>query len=146
LEVGAGIEAVCTDLALRLGALVKFNRFEASLWLPEQKRLQVMFELGTAAKGREVSSLLNRADTPRDFGSWATEWSSEAVVPRVAVSIGCVASGAYIDRDETVLARCASMVAAALGMSRTKPVFSAAANALEPGPAPGQFGPLQEAA
>lgn len=137
LEVTAGIEAVCTDLAVRLGALVKFNRFEVSMWLPEAGRLLVTFELGTPASGREVSSVVQRNSVPQGFGSWITEWSSEDLSPRVAVSVGCVAPGAHSGRDAAVLARCASMVAAALGKSRSAPVFSVSTAA------PGLTGNLQ---
>lgn len=129
LEVTAGVEAVCTDLAVRLGALVKFNRFEASVWMPELDRLQVLFELGMAANGRELSAMVQRSSAPHGFGSWITEWSSEELFPRVAVSVGCVAPGAYSGRDEAVLARCASMVADALRQRRTAPVFSVPAEA-----------------
>lgn len=124
LEVGAGIDAVCTDLALRLGMLVQFNRFEVSVWMPQQERLQVVFELGTNVKGREVSSILNRSAYPDEFGAWATQWSPEDVSPRIALSIGNVTPLEYSKRDEAVLARCANMVAAALSLNRAKPVFS----------------------
>lgn len=128
LEVSAGIDTICTDLALRLGSLVKFNRFEASLWVPEISMLQVIFELGVPTNGREVSSVVKRVAVPQEFESWITEWSSEDLAPRVAVSVGCVTPGAYGNRDDAVLARCASMVAAALGRSKSAPVFSVSAN------------------
>jgi PAS domain S-box-containing protein len=124
LEVTAGIEAVCADLAIRLGSIVKFNRFEATVWSPETNRLQVLFELGVPSVGRERSAVFERNVVPKEFRSWITEWSTEELSPRVAVSVGCVAPDMYRDRDEVVLARCASMVAEALRQRRNSPVFA----------------------
>ncbi len=126
LQVSAGIDAVCVDIAVRLGSLVRFNRFEASLWRPDLRRLQVVAELGVAAKGREVSALIEKSSTPPEFESWSTQWSSEDFDPRVAVSVGCIESDSLGDRNGVILARCASMIASALADMRNSPVLARA--------------------
>ncbi len=130
LQISSGIEAVCADIAVRIGVLVKFNRFEAALWRPELSRLQIMAELGVQAKGRGVSSLVQRGSTPDEFESWTTEWSSEEYETRVSVSVGCIETDDKSDRNGVVLARCATMIAAALAKMRSQPVLSVAGGGL----------------
>lgn len=146
LQVTAGIDAVCADIAVRLGALVRFNRFEAAVWRPDLQRLQVVAELGMEAEGREVSALVKRGSAPAEFGSWSTEWSAEGLSPRVAVSIGHASAGAYSPRDEAVLARCASAVASALAQSRSTPVLQTTGAPAGLGPGLDGTGSLPEAA
>lgn len=126
LQVSAGIDAVCADIAVRLGALVKFNRFEAGLWRPDLNRLQVMAELGIEAEGREVSTLQERGSSPAEFASWSTEWSAEEYGTRVAVSVGSIEPDVNSNRNAVVLARCASMIASALTGMKRKPVLAPA--------------------
>ncbi len=123
LQVTAGLEAVCSDLAVRVGALIPFNRFEAAVWRPELNRLQIVFELGMDAKGRETGTILKRGAAPDGFGTWTTEWSSKELTPRIAISLGCAEPGKHEQRDSLVMARCASTVAAALRNSKAAPVF-----------------------
>ncbi len=130
LQVSAGIEAVCADIAVRLGALVRFNRFEAAVWRPDLERLQIMAELGMNANGRTVSVLIPRGSVPDEFGSWTTEWSSENRSPRVAVSVGYVEPDAHSSRDEAVVARCASMIASELNNMKKLPVLTPASQEL----------------
>jgi PAS domain S-box-containing protein len=126
LHIAAGIEEIGTDLAVRLGSLVRFNRFEAALWRPELDRLQVIFELGVESHGREASSLVSRSATPAEFGSWLSERSSEHDDPCVYVSVGHVKNGVYRHRDENILARSASALSAALTRRKASPLMTGA--------------------
>lgn len=150
LQISAGIEAVCADIAVRLGALVKFNRFEASLWRPDLNRLQIIAELGIETEGREVSTLNEKGSAPVEFSTWTTEWSSEEYEPRVAVSVGCIEPDANSGRNAIVLARCASMIASALGKMKNSPVLSVAQPDEDEFPGfeaiPGQSSSMHEAA
>lgn len=147
LEVSSGIQAVCDDIAVRLGGLVRFNRFEAALWRPDLQRVEVIAELGMQAEGREVSSLVATDEAPGEFGSWLTAWSPGGYEIRVAVSAGCVEPGAHSERDSTILARCADVIASALASMRSSPVFVAGTSGA--GNLPAAISgdtPLQEAA
>ena len=124
LHITAGIDEVGADLAVRLGSLVRFNRFEAAIWRPELKRLQVIFELGAEAEGRESSKLIERSARPSEFGSWLSERSSETDDPCVYVSVGHVKSGQYGRRDENILARCAAALASAMARRRITPLMT----------------------
>ncbi len=130
LQVGSGIDDVCADLAAKLGPLIRFNRFEAAIWRPEFKRLQVIAELGIAADHRQVSQLIEGDAPPVGFGSWMSEWSVYTAEPRIAVSIGCVEPGAYDSRDKAILSRCADLVAEALREMKSAPVLSRAHSGL----------------
>ena len=76
-------------------------------------------------QGREVGAILKRGGSPDGFGTWTTEWSSEGVSPRIAISVGSIKPGSHSQRDGAVIARCASTVAATLRSSNARPVFSA---------------------
>ncbi|MDA0676989.1 MAG: response regulator, partial [Chloroflexi bacterium] len=52
VRLSAGLDEVGSDLAVRMSALLRFNRFETAVWRPELNRLQIVFELGMSAAGR----------------------------------------------------------------------------------------------
>jgi hypothetical protein len=120
----ASLQEACSDIAVRLGRLTRFNRFEAAVRMTGSPWSRVMFELGVRAVGHEVSSAVKPSASPREFASWAYAESAADTGPQVSVAVGHLSPGVYGPRDAATLSRCAASLALALARARATPVFA----------------------
>lgn len=136
LQVAPGIESKCVELLSSLVSLVEIDRFEASIWRPELRRLQIMSALGAPSSGRDRSSLIEQDSAPAGFRSWVTGWSDETVPERVGVSVGSIEKQVFDADLHLVLSQFADLVLEALSTVRKSPVLLPASPVASPATIP----------
>ena len=126
LQVRSGIERECIDVLQNLNSLVEVDRFEAALWRPELRRLQLVTGLGAEVEDRDRSSIMEIDSTPNGFKSWLTGWSGEDGPERVTVSIGTFEAVVFDPAVEAVLSQAADILTERLIEIRNSPLLTPA--------------------
>jgi PAS domain S-box-containing protein len=122
LHIAGGLKEACTDLALRLGRVVRYNRIELAIWRPDVRRHQVVFELGLTVHGRAIGSLVDRGTSPVQFGTWM-ERDTAGSPATGFVAIGHARHGEYGDREADALRRCAAAMGSVVSSVKADPIF-----------------------
>ncbi len=123
LKITSGLPEITTEIALRLGALTKFNRFEISAWRSDLQRMQIVAQLGLECSDRDISDLVSPDQAPPGYTHWISESSGDLDGQRISIAIGRITDDPFHARDRAILARCVSMAANELRRTRMTPVL-----------------------